>query len=49
MVCAVWNSLTVAAVGSEPKDDDWMTLEVQRWKGAVAVVMVEAMLKNESH
>ena len=49
VVCAVWNSLTTAAAGLEAKDDDWMTSEVQRRKAAVAIVMVEAMLKRESH
>ena len=49
VVCAVWNSLTMAAAGPEPKDDSWMTSEVQRRKAATTVVMAEAMLKNESH
>ena len=49
VVCAVWNSLTTAAVGLEPKDDGWMTSEVQRQKTAAVVVMAEAMLKKESH
>ena len=48
MVCVVWNSLTMAVAGLEPKDDGWVTSEVQRRK-AVAVVMAEAMLKKESH
>ena len=48
VVCAVWNSLMTAAVGSEPKDDGWVTSEVQRRKAAAIVVMAEAMLKNES-
>ena len=33
----------------EPKDDGWMTSEVQWRKAAVVVVMAEAMLKKESH
>ena len=49
VVCAVWNSLTTAAVGSEPKDDGWVTSEVQRRKAVAVVVMAEAMLKKESH
>ena len=49
VVYIVWNSLTTAAAGLEPKDDGWMTLEVQRQKAAAAVMMVEAMLKKESH
>ena len=49
MVYAVWNSLTMAAAGSEPKDNYWMTSEVQRRKVAVVVVMAETMLKKESH
>ena len=49
VVCAVWNSLTKAAAGPEPKDDGWVTLEVQRRKAAAVVVMAEAMLKKESH
>ena len=49
VVCAVWNSLMTAAASPKPKDDDWMMSEVQRWKAATAVVMVEAMLKRESH
>ena len=38
-----------AAVGSEPKDDDWVTSKVQWRKAAVAIVMAKAMLKKESH
>ena len=49
VVCAVWNSLTTATAGSEPKDDGWMTSEVQRRKAVAVVVMVEAMLKKRSH
>ena len=42
VVCAVWHFLTTAAAGSEPKDDDWMTSEVQRQEATEAVVMAEA-------
>ena len=35
------------AAGLEPKDDGWMTLEVQRRKVAAVVVMAEVMLKRE--
>ena len=35
-----------AAVGSEPKDDGWVTSEVQRRKAVAVVVMAEAMLKK---
>ena len=49
VVGAVWNSLTTAAAGPEPKDDGWVTSEVQRRKAATIVVMAEAMLKKESH
>ena len=49
VVCAVWNSLTTAAAGPEPKGDSWMTSEVQRRKAAATFVMAEAMLKKESH
>ena len=52
VVCAVWNSLMTAAAGLEPKDDGWVTSEVQRRKAAAVVVMAEAMLKKkkkESH
>ena len=48
VVCAVWNSLTTAAVGLEPKDDGRMTSEVQRQNVATIVMMAEAMLKKES-
>ena len=47
VVCAVWNSLTTAAAGPEPKDDGWMTSEVQRRKAMAVVVMAEAMLKKK--
>ena len=49
VVYAVWNFLTTVAVSPEPKDDNWVTLEVQQWKVVAVVVMVEAMLKKESH
>ena len=39
----------MAATVSEPKDDCWMMSEVQRREVTAAVVMVEAMLKRESH
>ena len=48
-VCAVWNSLTTAAAGPEPKDDSWVTSEVQRRMAVAVIVMAEAMLKKESH
>ena len=38
--------MTVAA-GPEPKDDGWMTSEVQRRKAATVVMMAEAMLKKK--
>ena len=38
-----------AAAGPKPKDDGWVTSEVQRRKAAAIVVMAEAMLKRESH
>ena len=47
VVCAVWNSLTTAAAGLEPKDDGWMKLEVERRKATAVVVMAEAMLKKK--
>ena len=49
VVCAVWNSLTMAAAGPEPMDNGWVTSEVQQQKAAAVVVMAEAMLKKESH
>ena len=49
VVCAVWNSLTTAAVGPEPKDNGWKTSEVQQREAVAAVVMEEAMLRMESH
>ena len=49
VVCAMWNSLTMAAVGLEPKDNGWMTSLVQRREVAAAVVMAKAILKRESH
>ena len=47
VVCAVWNSLTTVVAGPEPKDDGRMTLEVQRRKAVVVVVMAEAMWKKK--
>ena len=35
-----------AAAGSEPKDDGWVTSEVQRRKATAVVVMAETMLKK---
>ena len=51
VVSVVWNSLTTVAASPEPKDDGWMTSEVQRRKAKAVVVMAEAMLKTkkESH
>ena len=49
VVCAVWNFLMTAAASLKPKDDGWVTSEVQRRKAAAVVVMAEAMLKKESH
>ena len=49
VVCAVWNSLTTTATGPEPKDDGWMTSEVQRRKAAAVVVMTETILKKKSY
>ena len=40
--------MTMAA-SPEPKDDGWMTSEVQRRKAAAVVVMAEAILKKESY
>ena len=45
-VVYVGNSLTTAVVGPEPKDNGWMTSEVQRRKAVAAIVMAEAMLKK---
>ena len=47
VVGVVWNSLTTTAAGPEPKDDGWMTSEVQRRKAAAVVVIAEAMLKEK--
>ena len=47
VVFAVWDSLTVAAVGPEPKDGSWETLEVQRREVAAVAVTAEAMLRME--
>ena len=35
--------------GLEPKDDGWMTSEVQRCEATAATMMAEAMLRMESH
>ena len=32
-----------AVAGPEPRDDDWMTSEVQRQEATTAVVMAEAL------
>ena len=37
----------MAATGPEPKDDGWMTSEVQRRKAAAVVMMAETMLKKK--
>ena len=37
----------MAAAGLEPKDDGWMTSEVQRRKAAAVIVMAEAMWKKK--
>ena len=47
--CAVWNSLRTVAAGPEPKDDAWMTSEVQRQKAAAAVVIGWSVKKKGSH
>ena len=47
VVCAVWDSSTVAAVGSEPKDNIWKTSKVQRQEAAATVVTAEVMLRME--
>ena len=47
VVCAVWNSLMTTAAGPEPKDDRWVTSEVQQRKAAAVVVMAEAMFKKK--
>ena len=47
VVFAVWDSSTMVFASSEPKEDDWETLEVQRREVAANVVMVEAMLRME--
>ena len=38
-----------AAASPKPKDDGWVTSEVQQRKAAAVVVMAEVMLKRESH
>ena len=37
----------MAAAGPEPKNDDWMTSEVQRQEAAVVVVMTEAFSERK--
>ena len=49
VVCAVWNSLTMAVAGPEPKDDSWKTSEVQWREAAAAAVIAEVMLRMETH
>ena len=49
VVFAIWNSSMMVAASSKPKDNGWKTLEVQRREAATAVVIVEAMLRMESH
>ena len=36
-----------AVAGPEPRDDDWMTSEVQRQKATAAVVMAEALSEKK--
>ncbi|RVW72843.1 hypothetical protein CK203_057167 [Vitis vinifera] len=38
-----------AVAGPEPRDDDWMTSEVQRQEATAAVVMAEALNEKGSH
>ena len=49
VVYAMWNSLTTAAAGPEPKDDDWKTSEVQQGEAVATAMMAKAMLRMESH
>ena len=50
VVCAVWNFLTTATAGLEPKDNDWMTSEVQRQEVTAAVMMAEVFSeRRKSH
>lgn len=37
----------MVAAGPEPKDDAWMTSEVQRQKAAAAIVMAEGLKRKE--
>ena len=37
----------MAAAGPEPKDDGWMTSEVQRQEAAAVVVMAEAFSERK--
>ena len=36
-----------AVAGPEPRDDDWMTSEVQRQEATAAVVMAEALSEKK--
>ena len=45
--CAVLDSSTTAAAGSEPEDDGWKTSEVQRREAVTTVVIAEVMLRVE--
>ena len=36
-----------AVAGPEPRDDDWMTSEVQRQEATAAVVIAEALCEKE--
>ena len=45
--CAMLDSSTTAATGSEPEDDGWKTLEVQRREAVTTVVIAEVMLRVE--
>ena len=38
-----------AVAGPEPRDDYWMTSEVQRQEATAAVVMAEALSEKGSH
>ena len=43
VVFVVRDSSTMAAVGLEPKEDDWKMLEVLQRKAATAAMMTKAM------
>ena len=45
--CAVLDSSTTTATGSEPEDDGWKTSEVQRREAVTTVVIAEVMLRVE--